>query len=142
MRSWHVAWLAVIASVSSTSLDAVLTSTYGPGGTGIPCAYGTSYCYCYAIFLRDGGYTGTLPSALGDCTGLGMLAFEGNSLTGSIPSSFSSLTGLAYLNLNSNQLTGPIDTLNYMTTLYYLDLESNLFTGELAISGLTSLQHL
>ena len=54
--------------------------------------------------MSSSSYTGTIPSALGDCTSLFNLDLSDNSLTGTIPSSFSALTGLSLLNLEDNDL--------------------------------------
>ena len=103
---------------ADSSLASTLASTYGTSGTSA-CGYDTSSCTCVAISLISLSLTGTIPSALGDCTMLRFLCVDRppmytsacltdrgrtarrqmnqNSLTGSIPSTFSQLTDMTYL---------------------------------------------
>lgn len=54
---------------------------------------------------------GSLPTELGDLTGLAQLWLYGNALTGQIPSQYARMTGLRILALEDTALTGvvPID---------------------------------
>ena len=51
---------------------------------------------------------GSIPTQLGELTGLTVLHLSTNSLSGSIPIQLGELTGLTYLSLHTNSLTGPI----------------------------------
>ena len=53
-------------------------------------------------------YTGTLPEALGKCTGLEVIEFIGQDFEGTIPKSYGDLTSLTHLSLAGNDLTGEL----------------------------------
>ena len=113
--------------LTSTSLESALSSTYSW------CGYGTSSCTCSFITMSEGGYTGTIPSALGDCTSLFYLDLSENALTGTIPEEFSALTGLSMsLNLAVNSLRGDVKPLRTLTSLLSLELQDNRLNGTLA----------
>ena len=91
--------------------------------------------------LTNKQLTGTLPTALGNLTGLKWLYLGRNQLTGNIPSELGNLSNLEWLYLNNNQLTGPIPPeLNRLTTLTRLNLSKNQLEG--AIPGLSALTRL
>ena len=57
------------------SLASILESTYGSSGSS-NCGYDTSSCTCVAMSLISLSLTGTIPSALGDCTMLRFLCVD------------------------------------------------------------------
>ena len=56
--------------------------------------------------LKEAGLTGTIPTQVGNLTGLTGLDLSGNGLTGAIPAELGSLTKLRTLALSGNALTG------------------------------------
>ena len=88
---------------------------------------------------------GSLPSELGNLTGLRRLDLRSNQLTGEIPASLGELSNLEVLNLRSNQLTGEIPpALGKLKNLRELWLGYNQLTGEIpdSLGDLTSLEKL
>ena len=91
--------------------------------------------YCYFGFIARVCNVGTIPSAIGSCTNLGVLMLTLNNLVGTqsvyviviwstfiasnkgtIPSTFGSLTNLEFVYLNGNSLVGiNLWLLNYYT---------------------------
>ena len=72
----------------------------------------------------------SIPSALGQLTGLTHLDLRNNQLSGSIPPELGRLTRLTHLLLDANDLTGSIPPeLGRLTSLTQLDLRSNRLTG-------------
>ncbi len=89
------------------------------------------------------GLTGSIPSALGNLSGLTYLWLNGNALTGSIPTRLGRLTNLTGLHLHNNQLSGAIPTqLGDLAALRELQLENNQLAGALPtqLGGLRSLR--
>jgi len=60
------------------------------------------------IFLRKHGLAGSIPSQLGQLSGLQTLNLAENTLTGSIPCQLGQLNSLQFLALTENTLTGSI----------------------------------
>ena len=82
------------------------------------------------IILVDKGLTGTVPTELGNLSGLQHLWLNINQLTGTIPPELGSMPAIKSLLLNDNRLTGPIPTeLGNLTTLESLWLQSNQLSG-------------
>ncbi len=98
--------------------------------------------------LRENNLVGTLPSEIGDLTGLRTLRLQSNRLTsetGEIPTVLSQLTSLNELNLSGNLYTGMIPVaLSKLTNLTRLFLGSMTLEGEIPwqLSQLTRLQQL
>ena len=57
----------------ATSLASALVSLFGSDGSQQACGYNTSSCTCGSFFMSGSGYTGTLPSQIGDCTNIFMM---------------------------------------------------------------------
>ena len=81
-RAARALWLALLAwhaarGARATSLTSALTSSYGPSGSSNQCGYGSASCTCSSMFLMSGGYTGTIPSDLGNCTSMLFLCARG-----------------------------------------------------------------
>ena len=89
-------------------------------------------CSCGVIDLSDSdltGVTGTIPSALGNCTEATQLILYNNLLTGTIPNVLSALTNLSTLIVHDNSLTGTIPLeLSHLAGLVNLALYSNSLT--------------
>ncbi len=91
------------------------------------------------------GIAGTIPTEIGNLTGLINLNLRSNRLTGNIPTQLSQLTKLTQLRLDSNSLTGAIPTeIGNLTNLTDLDLRLNRLTGAIPteignLTGLTTL---
>ena len=87
-------------------------------------------CSCGVIDLSDRDLTGTIPSALGNCTEVTKLILYNNLLTGTIPNVLSALTNLSTLIVHDNSLTGTIPLeLSHLAGLRNLTLYSNSLTG-------------
>ncbi|VEU43972.1 unnamed protein product [Pseudo-nitzschia multistriata] len=84
-----------------------------------------------SLGLHDLDLHGSIPSYIGDMTGLTTLAFSQNKLTGSIPTSFKQLTDLRILGLDGNFLDGKIFPLLKLNKLEALYLEDNNLSGEI-----------
>jgi len=77
--------------------------------------------------LPSNNLVGSLPSSLGNLTGLVQLILESNQLSGTIPSSLSDLSNLIEFGLADNYLTGIVPpTLNNLNC-NYLELDDNEF---------------
>ena len=78
------------------------------------------------------GVRGTIPSELGDLSGLKWLFLTGNRLTGSIPPELGKLAELEQLLLSQNQLTGSIPPeLGNLVNLEYMILDRNELVGDI-----------
>ncbi len=81
---------------------------------------------------RASKLNGTLPTQLGNLTGLRRLDLNDHSLTGSIPTQLGKLTALTYIDLADNGLTGAVPTqLEKLTQLEYLWLWKTRLSGPL-----------
>ena len=82
------------------------------------------------LSLVNNELSGSIPSDLGELTNLTRLDLGGNELDGSIPTAFGSLTGLTELYLDDNELSGAIPSeVGAMEALTTLSLESNELSG-------------
>ena len=98
-----------------------------------------------SVDLHINNLVGTIPSSIGNCTGLTYLDFYFNKLTGSIPTTLGNCTSLYYLYLYDNKLTGSIPTtLGNCAGLYELRLSGNQLTGSIptTLGNCTSLRYL
>ena len=83
-------------------------------------------------FGGSGSLEGSIPSELGQLTGLVTLVLHANALRGTIPTELGRLTQLVTLRLEGNELTGEIPaSLGRLANLYDLDLYGNELTGEM-----------
>ncbi len=122
------------------------TGWNGAGGTecnwyGVTCdGTGTTV---QSLNLGYNNLVGTVPTTLGNLTGLTLLDLYDNKLSGSI-SYLSNLTKMQQAYLSINQLTGSIPDLSGLTSLQRLDLSYNQLTGSipLELGNLTSLGYL
>ena len=97
------------------------------------------------LYLYASGLTGTIPTQVGDLTGLTELNLSWNQLTGTIPTQVGSLTKLTKLYLYGNRLTGSIPTqVGALTKLEQLYLYGNRLTGSIPtqVRGLVELETL
>ena len=84
------------------------------------------------IALNIGGcnFSGSIPSSIGNLTNLIYLKLSSITLVGNIPSSIGNLIQLAFLDLYDNQLSGPISFGHTnLTQLVVLNLGGNHLTG-------------
>ena len=80
--------------------------------------------------LNQNELTGTIPPELGELANLRTLSLEYNQLTGGIPSELGNLVNLRVLYLAGNQLVGPIPAdLGNLDNLGQLSLSGNQLTG-------------
>ncbi|OQY27790.1 MAG: hypothetical protein B6244_09360 [Candidatus Cloacimonetes bacterium 4572_55] len=95
--------------------------------------------------LDRNGLSGTIPSEIGDLTGLERLDFSSNDLGGSIPTEIGNLTQLRRLYLDDCNFTGGIPTwIDNLMELERLDFSSNDLGGSIPteIGNLTQLRRL
>ena len=95
--------------------------------------------------LNQNELTGTIPPELGELANLRTLFLNSNQLTGEIPSELGSLINLLSLNFDVNQLVGPIPVeLGNLVNLELLSLSVNRLTGPIPaeLGGLVNLGHL
>ena len=85
--------------------------------------------------LNQNELTGTIPPELGELANLRTLSLNNNQLTGEIPSEVGNLVDLRMLNFDVNQLVGPIPVeLGNLVNLGDLSLNGNQLIGEIPAS--------
>ncbi|XP_058111945.1 receptor-like protein 7 [Magnolia sinica] len=95
--------------------------------------------------LSNNGFSGPLPSSLGNLHNLVTLDLSYNDFGGPLPSSFGNLSNLVSLDLSYNGFSGPLpSSLANLNKLVHLDFSSNGFSGPIPSSlfSLPSLQEL
>ncbi len=96
--------------------------------------------YVTEVNLPLNNLVGTIPSEIGDLTGLLSLQLQGNSLTGSIPASLFGITGIQLIDLSANSLSGTVvTTFSTLDSLSQLLLNDNNLTGVPNFSSLAAL---
>jgi Leucine-rich repeat (LRR) protein len=96
-----------------------------------------------SLDLSDNNLIGSIPSDIGNLTGLTELFLNGNQISGSIPTEIGNLTQLQYLHLDNNKLTGSIpSSIGNLKDLKNLYLNKNNLSGEIptSIGNLSSLE--
>jgi Leucine-rich repeat (LRR) protein len=84
----------------------------------------------WSINLSGRNLNGTIPSSLGNLTGLrSSLSLANNQLHGSIPPELGKIPYLGFLYLNNNQLTGSIPPELANSHIVWLHLENNQLSG-------------
>ncbi len=82
--------------------------------------------------LTDVGLNGSIPTELGELSGLSRIDLDENDLTGGIPAELGRLSQLTHLYLFGNQLSGGIpEELGNLSRLQVLYLEDNRMSGEI-----------
>jgi len=82
------------------------------------------------VYLSFNNLSGTIPSSIGNLTGLRYLNLQQNQLSGSIPDTIGNLTRLSYLNLSSNPLSGSIpSTIGHLKHIQYLSITATQVSG-------------
>ncbi len=97
------------------------------------------------LWLGGNGLVGSVPSSLGDLSGIDTLNVGGNQLSGSLPAELGNASELRYLSFWNNQLSGGIPTeLGQLTELVHLSFSANNLTGEVPseLGSLTKLEGL
>jgi len=97
------------------------------------------------LFCFSDGFSGEIPSEIGNLTNLTILSLFNNDFTGSIPSEIGNLNNLIELSLGNNQLTGSIPSeICNLTNLTVLNLMTNQLSGSIPpeIGNLTNLTNL
>lgn len=97
-----------------------------------------------SLNLSDNKLT-SIPTSIGNLTGLTVLDLNVNLITGNIPTQVYDLTNLTHLDLSDNELTGSIHSdIGDLTNLIRLDLDGNRLSGSLpsTLSNLTNLETL
>ncbi|MFC1481593.1 FG-GAP-like repeat-containing protein [Candidatus Neomarinimicrobiota bacterium] len=95
------------------------------------------------IILPSNNLSGTIPTTIGNLTGLTNLRLLNNSLAGTIPDTIGNLTNLTHLYLYDNQLSGTIPvSIGNLTSLESLYLYQNLLSGSIpsTIGNLASMR--
>ena len=95
--------------------------------------------------LSDNGLTGSIPSELGDLSGLERLFLRDNRLEGEIPPELGNLTSLTHLHLWDNTISGPLPPeLGRLSNLQDLRLATNRLTGPIPpeLGNLSNLRRL
>lgn len=83
-------------------------------------------------FYLGNNISGPLPESIGNLTELRLLSFEDNNFTGEIPNSYSNLTKLSGFWLWNNKLSGNVpEFLTTFNNLVFLDISFNQFSGTL-----------
>ncbi|KDP34540.1 hypothetical protein JCGZ_11090 [Jatropha curcas] len=81
--------------------------------------------------------SGNIPTSLGSCVLLELLAISKNNFEGSIPSSLSSLRGIVELDVSHNNLSGKIpEFLKAFNSITTLNLSYNDFEGKVPTEGI------
>ncbi|MCG3192800.1 MAG: hypothetical protein DIJKHBIC_02047 [Thermoanaerobaculia bacterium] len=139
------AWAAIPAAQRNALID-IYNSTAGAswtdrtnwlGAAGTECTWFGVTCdggqtYVRVLNLRNNNLAGTIPTTVGNLTGLLDFLVSGNQLTGSIPSQLATIPPLEYLDLSFNQLSGSIPAAIWsMATMKYLYLNDNQLTGSM-----------
>ncbi len=94
--------------------------------------YGVSIrnSHVFEIQLPENEVSGTLPSELGDLSGVTKINLLGNHISADIPPEIGNDTSLQYINMGRNQLSGNIPAeLGNLTNLLELNLWQNQLTG-------------
>jgi prepilin-type N-terminal cleavage/methylation domain-containing protein len=116
--------------------------------TNTPCSWFGVTCSAGnvdSVSLPNNNLTGSLPTEIGNLTGLTTLNLTGNAITGSIPPQIGRLTDLSTLDLSDNQLDGVIPkTIGNNTNLSILNLSLNALDGQIpsSIGRLSTLDEL
>ncbi|KAL2923118.1 MDIS1-interacting receptor like kinase 2 [Bienertia sinuspersici] len=94
------------------------------------------------LLLQDTSLDGPIPSTIGNCKNLSLIAFDRSQFSGHIPASMANLSKLSVLRLNENYFSGPIPSfIGRLSKLTDLRLFINQFSGPLPqdIGNLSSL---
>ncbi|PON80738.1 LRR domain containing protein [Parasponia andersonii] len=97
------------------------------------------------LFLYTTGFSGIIPSSIGNLNSLKALVLSNNTFRGLLPSSLGRLTGLTILDLSYNNFTGSFPSfLQNLTLLAGLFLSDNEFSGQIPVwlGNLTQLTEL
>lgn len=126
-----------------TSLTVFNSTGFTLSGS-IPDWFGSQLSNSVSILdLRLSSITGSIPSSVGNMTGLVELSLSGNLFTGEIPASFAQLRNLTKLDLSNNMFTDSFPPiLGDLLSLKLLNVGHNSLSGSIPneLSGLTRLE--
>ncbi len=116
--------------------------------TTTPCSWhgiGCDLGHVLHLYLGANNLSGSIPTSIGNLSGLLEIFFYGNNLSGSIPTSMGSLLSLQVLNMGFNSLSGSIPlSLGSLTNLQDLRLNTNQLINNIPLSlgSLSNLKYL
>ncbi|KAH6834383.1 hypothetical protein C2S53_012130 [Perilla frutescens var. hirtella] len=122
------------------SLKSWNSSSFHCDWPGVGCTFGV----VTALNLAEREINGTIPSSIGQLTGLIAIDLSRNYISGTIPGEFLVMKRLCSLLLNGNRLSGEMPTPIQAPLLENLDLSNNHFNGSIPddIKNLKSLTRL
>ena len=138
---WEITQTPLLPQAEVDALEAIYNSTDGGNWTDNtdwlsaedPCSWYGVTCSGGHVTVLDLSFNrlqGTLPSQIGDLSGLEWLYLSGNQLEGSIPPEIGNLTALVLLEITGNQFTGVIpSSIGNLDDLQYLWMNDNQLTG-------------
>ncbi|XVF16094.1 hypothetical protein REPUB_Repub10bG0001800 [Reevesia pubescens] len=132
---------AILLSLKKSIFDdpSNLLSSWSPSTThcswyGVRCANFSHKVT--ALSLAHHGFSGEIPTVIGDLKFLEVLELQGNNLSGPIPSQITSIPSLTLLNLSFNSFSGYIpDKLIGNTNLEVIDFSNNLLSGRISVDN-------
>jgi hypothetical protein len=96
----------------------------------IPPELFEKWSLCEDVGLDSNGFSGSIPTTIGNLVAATRINMGTNRLTGKIPDEIQSLASILQLTLSENQLTGPIPTsVGLLTTIKGVNFDNNLLSG-------------
>ncbi|KAJ9163025.1 hypothetical protein P3X46_022747 [Hevea brasiliensis] len=118
--------LPIHSHMGLSNLDISNNSFHGH----VPMGMGISFPMLQVLKMSRNGFTGNIPSSLGNASFLKILQLDGNQLTGSIPNNLYKCSYLGTLDVSDNHLSSRIPgSMGNMSSLEVLDLSKNNIFG-------------